>query len=157
MVYTELTNRALRLAYQAHQGQVDKSGVPYIFHPAHLAEQMEDEISCCAALLHDVVEDTSVTLADLEAAFPPEVTEAVRLLTHREGTPYEDYVRAIAQNPVARRVKLKDTLPTVYDFELMAGGGHISSEQRQRLKTKYERALRILLEGSEGREDGQAH
>ena len=78
MVYTELTNRALRLAYQAHQGQVDKSGVPYIFHPAHLAEQMEDEISCCAALLHDVVEDTSVTLADLEAAFPPEVTEAVR-------------------------------------------------------------------------------
>ena len=134
MVYTELTNRALSLAYQAHQGQVDKSGVPYIFHPAHLAEQMEDEISCCAALLHDVVEDTSVTLADLEAAFPPEVTEAVRLLTHREGTPYEDYVRAIAQNPVARRVKLADIAHNS-DQSRMAGSS-VSQEKRLYLQHK---------------------
>ena len=156
MVYSELTNRALRLAYAAHHGQTDKCGVPYIFHPCHLAEQMEDEVSCCVALLHDVVEDTLVTLEDLAAAFPPAVTEAVGLLTHREGVPYEDYLRAIAQNPVARRVKLADIAHNS-DQSRMAGGGHISSEQRQRLKTKYERALRILLEGSEGREDGQAH
>ena len=77
MIYTELTNRAMRLAYDAHRGQVDKCGMPYIFHPFHLAEQMEDEISCCVALLHDVVEDTAVTLADLEEQFPPAVTEAV--------------------------------------------------------------------------------
>ena len=97
-----------------------------------------------------------MTLADLEAAFPPEVTEAVRLLTHREGTPYEDYVRAIAQNPVARRVKLADIAHNS-DQSRMAGCGHISLEQRQRLKAKYEKALRILQEGSGGREDGQAH
>ena len=156
MIYTELTCRAMRLAYDAHRGQVDKSGVPYIFHPAHLAEQMEDEISCCAALLHDVVEDTHVTLSDLERQFPPAVTEAVKLLTHDDFVPYEDYVRAIARNPVARRVKLADIAHNS-DQSRMAGCGHISLEQRQRLKTKYEKALRILQEGSEGREDGQAH
>ena len=58
MIYTALTNKALRLAYAAHHGQTDKCGQPYIFHPYHLAEQMPDEISACVALLHDVVEDT---------------------------------------------------------------------------------------------------
>lgn len=66
MIYTTLTNKALRLAYAAHHGQTDKSGQPYIFHPYHLAEQMTDEVSICVALLHDVVEDTDLTFADLE-------------------------------------------------------------------------------------------
>lgn len=60
MIYTELTNKALTIAYRAHHGQLDKSGIPYIFHPVHLAEQMKDEISVCVALLHDVLEDTDV-------------------------------------------------------------------------------------------------
>ena len=88
MIYTELTIRAMNLAYTAHHGQFDKGGVPYIFHPIHLAEQMEDELSCCAALLHDVAEDTDITLEDLAAEFPPEVVGAVRLLTHEEGIPF---------------------------------------------------------------------
>ena len=155
MVYTEMTSRALRLAYEAHRGQADKSGVPYIFHPAHLAEQMEDEVSCCAALLHDVVEDTSVTLADLEGQFPPAVTEAVKLLTHDDALPYEDYVRAIAANPVARWVKLADIAHNS-DQSRMAGSS-VSPEKRLYLQRKYERARRILLGSSEGREDGQAH
>ena len=54
MIYTPLTKAAMEIAYRAHHGQLDKSGVPYIFHPIHLAEQMDDEVSCCAALLHDV-------------------------------------------------------------------------------------------------------
>ena len=70
MIYTPLTNKAMRLAYAAHQGQTDQAGLPYIFHPFHLAEQMEDEISVCAALLHDVVEDTPITLEELEQEFP---------------------------------------------------------------------------------------
>ena len=70
MIYTELTNKALRIAYDAHHGQVDSNGIPYIFHPLHLAEQMEDEISCCCAILHDVVEDTSVTMEELAEIFP---------------------------------------------------------------------------------------
>ena len=77
MIYTPMTNTAMRIAYQAHHGQMDYNGIPYIFHPVHLAEQMDDEFSCCVALLHDVVEDTAVTLEELKAIFPREVTDAV--------------------------------------------------------------------------------
>ena len=108
MIYTELTIKAMNLAYNAHHGQFDKGGVPYIFHPIHLAEEMEDEISTCAALLHDTVEDTDVTLEQLAAIFPGEVVAAVDLLTHREGVDYFDYIRAIKRDPVAVKVKLAD-------------------------------------------------
>ena len=53
MIYTPLTNKAMAIAYAAHQGQLDRCGQPYIFHPLHLAEQMADEESVCTALLHD--------------------------------------------------------------------------------------------------------
>ena len=65
MIYTEMTRQAMRLCYQAHAGQLDKSGVPYVFHPIHLAEQMPDETTTITALLHDVVEDTHYSLPDL--------------------------------------------------------------------------------------------
>ena len=109
MIYTENTNKALRLAYEAHAGQFDKSGVPYVFHPLHLAEQMEDEESIIAALLHDVVEDTAWSLADLRAmGFPEKALEAVALLTHDPTEPYLSYVARVKENPIARRVKLAD-------------------------------------------------
>ena len=79
MVYTPLTIKAIKIAYKAHEGQYDQSGVPYILHPVHLAEQMTDETTTCIALLHDVLEDTALTLPDLEAEFPREITEAVQL------------------------------------------------------------------------------
>ena len=94
MIYTELTKKAMQLAYDAHHGQLDKSGVPYIFHPFHVAEQMNDEYTVCVALLHDIVEDTEVTIAELEKIFPPEVTEAVRLLTHDKELPYSEITMA---------------------------------------------------------------
>lgn len=112
MIYTPLTKKAMRIAYEAHHGQTDKSGQPYIFHPFHLAEQMTDEIGVCVALLHDVAEDTSVTLEDLSRDFPAEVIEPLRLLTHAPGTDYFDYVRALADNPVAKRLSLQ-TLPII--------------------------------------------
>ena len=71
MIYTPLTQKAMLLAYDAHHGQLDKGGVPYIFHPIHLAEQMPDELTTIVALLHDVVEDTALTLDDLAHDFPP--------------------------------------------------------------------------------------
>ena len=89
MLYTELTKKALKISFEAHKNQLDKSGMPYVFHPFHLAEQMDDEYSTCVALLHDVVEDTGITLEDLKAqGFPEEVTDAVALMTHDDGTPY---------------------------------------------------------------------
>ena len=96
MIYTELTKKAMKIAYDAHHGQLDKGGLPYVFHPWHLAEQMDDEISTIAALLHDVVEDTDWTLEQLEAeGFPPESMEALGLLTHPEGQPYMEYVAGL--------------------------------------------------------------
>ena len=69
MIYTPLTNKALCFAYNAHHGQLDYNGIPFIFHPLHLAEQMDEEIACCAAILNDVVEDTYLTLDDLRKEF----------------------------------------------------------------------------------------
>lgn len=145
MIYTALTNKALRLAYTAHHGQTDKSGQPYIFHPYHLAEQMTDEVSASVALLHDVAEDTNLTLEDLEREFPQEVTDALRLLNHEKGTDYFDYVRAIKQNPVAVKVKLAD-LAHNSDETRFAGCGDIPAEQLARWREKYAKA-RAILEG----------
>lgn len=109
MIYTPMTKKAMKLCYTAHRDQVDKSGVPYVFHPIHLAEQMEDEDTTIVALLHDVVEDTPVTFADLaEMGFSRQVIEAIQAMTHPEGVPYMEYVAGIRNNPIARRVKLAD-------------------------------------------------
>ncbi len=109
MIYTQMTKKAMKIAYQAHNGQFDKSGIPYIFHPFHLAEQMEDEYTTVVALLHDVVEDTPYTVNALTAeGFPKRITEAIALLTHDELEPYIDYVKRVKENPIAARVKLAD-------------------------------------------------
>lgn len=109
MIYTDLTKKAMRVCFEAHIDQCDKSGIPYVFHPIHLAEQMEEELSTAVALLHDVVEDTEWTLQDLaEEGFPPAVVEAVGLMTHEKGVLYMDYIKKIKTNAIARVVKLAD-------------------------------------------------
>ncbi|MDO5153283.1 MAG: HD domain-containing protein [Eubacteriales bacterium] len=144
MIYTPLTNKAMRIAYNAHHGQLDYNGIPYIFHPIHLAEQMEEEISCCAALLHDVVEDTAVTLDDLRREFPGEVVAVVALLTHKPGVDYFDYVRAIRQNPIAKKVKLADLAHN--SDQTRCVGSSLTQEQLHYWKEKYEKARAILTE-----------
>ena len=109
MIYTENTKKALKLCFEAHKNQTDKSGMPYVFHPFHLAEQMKTEETTIVALLHDVVEDTDYTLEDLSAmGFSKAVTDAIALMTHADDTEYMDYVRAIKDNPIAKAVKLAD-------------------------------------------------
>ena len=108
MLYTALTVKAMKIAYDAHNGQFDKCGVPYVFHPYHLAEQMQDEYTACAALLHDVVEDTDITFEQLAKEFPKPVITALKLLTHDKDTDYFDYVRAMKDDPIAKAVKLAD-------------------------------------------------
>lgn len=143
MIYTELTNKALLIAYAAHAGQLDKCGAPYIFHPAHVAEQMDDEVSTCVALLHDVVEDSDVTLDDLAREFPPEVVEGVRLMTHDPAVDYLDYVRAIKGNPVAEKVKLADL---AHNSDQTRFAGHpVAPEELERRRRKYDAAQEILL------------
>ena len=139
MIYTEMTVRAARIAEQAHRGQFDKGGMPYIFHPMHLAEQMTDEYTAAIALLHDVMEDTAVTDAQLAAEFPARVMEALRLLTHDRREDYFEYVRRIRQNPDAAAVKLADLRHNSDSSRLK----NMTPAAAQRLE-KYRKAMLIL-------------
>ncbi len=109
MLYTPLTKKALKLSFAAHKDQLDKSGMPYVYHPFHVAEQMETEETVIVALLHDVIEDTDYTLEDLKAmGFPDSVTEVLALMTHDDSVPHLDYVAKLKDNSIARAVKLAD-------------------------------------------------
>lgn len=145
MIYTKLTNKAMRIAYDAHHGQLDCNGVPYIFHPFHVAEQMNDEISVCVALLHDVVEDTSLTVEELSREFPEEVVQAVSLLTHDKSVDYFDYLQQIKRNPYARNVKIADVLHNS-DQSRITDTDAVSEEKKISWKQKYAIALQILRE-----------
>ena len=147
MIYTPMTRKAMCLAYQAHHGQTDKAGLPYIHHPLHLAESMDDELSCTVALLHDTVEDTALTLADLAQEFPAQVVEAVSLLTHQPGVDYFDYVRAIAANSLAAKVKLAD-LTHNSDASRVAGTEIPPAQTAIRLE-KYKKAMALLRNGED--------
>ena len=144
MIYTELTNKAMRIAYDAHHGQTDYNGIPYIFHPIHLAEAMDDEISTCAALLHDVVEDTDVTIEELASQFPEEVISTLKLLTHKEEQDYFEYVRAIKANPTAVKVKLADLAHNSDQTRCI--GSNLSQAQLSYWQQKYAKAKAILTE-----------
>lgn len=145
MLYTELTKKAMKLCFAAHKDQVDKTGIPYVFHPFHLAEQMQDENTTICALLHDVVEDTDYTLEDLrKMGYPEEVTDALALLTHEKSVPYMEYVARIAPNPIAKAVKIAD-LRHNSDLSRL----DLVDEKALVRKEKYERALVLLLEGEQ--------
>ncbi|MDE6678819.1 MAG: HD domain-containing protein [Ruminococcus sp.] len=148
MIYTEMTNKAMRIAYEAHHGQYDVNGVPYIFHPYHIAEQMTDEITTCVALLHDVIEDTEVTFEQLEQEFPEEVITALRLLTHNKNTDYFDYIEKIVSNPVARKVKLAD-IEHNSDISRITDKNAVPAEKLIYWKKKYSTARQIIEKYSE--------
>ncbi len=108
-IYTKYTKLALKICFDAHKEQVDKSGLPYVFHPFHVAEQMKDEDTVITALLHDVLEDTSLTVDDLrEYGFSEVVLDALTALCHDPDTDYMDYIAEVKKNPVAAAVKLED-------------------------------------------------
>lgn len=142
MVYTELTKKALRISFNAHKDQVDKTGMPYVYHPFIVAEGVEDvgEYAVCAALLHDVVEDSETMLDDLRAeGFPNEVIEAVGLLTHDDSVPYMTYLAAVKDNPIAKAVKLSDLRHNMDTGRL----DKIDDKALKRLE-KYVKALAFL-------------
>ena len=142
MIYTDKTRKAIKLCFAAHDGQLDRSDLPYVLHPVHLAEQMDDEDSTVAALLHDVVEDTDYTFEDLEAmGFGDRVMRAIRLLTHDDAVPYMDYVREIKSDPLAVKVKLAD-LAHNSDLTRL---DHEPTEKDLERYQKYQKAREILL------------
>src|SRR5688572_11029433 len=101
--------KAISIAVEAHRGQLDKSGAPYILHPLSVMARVDGETEKIVAVLHDVVEDTSWTPDALRReGFSDEVLQALDGVTKREGETYEDFVKRAGSNPVARRVKLAD-------------------------------------------------
>jgi hypothetical protein len=142
VIYTNLTRTAMTIACRAHQGQLDKAGYPYIHHPLHVAEQMTEEYTCAAALLHDVMEDTPITAEQLRAAgIPDPVVEALTLLCHDPDVPYLDYVRRLKDNPIARAVKLAD-LGHNSDVSRLDS---VTPRDEMRLE-RYRRAMALLVE-----------
>lgn len=109
MIYTPMTKKAIKIMYEKHKNQVDKAGMPYVLHPLHVAENMKDELRTTVALLHDVVEDTDMTIEHLSIlGFPEEVIKALELLTHNEEVDYFDYIKKIGTNEIATDVKIAD-------------------------------------------------
>ncbi len=143
MIYTEQTKKALSLMFSVHRDMVDKSGMPYVFHPYHLAEDLYDENEVIVALLHDVVEDSDLTLDDLIGYnFPKEAIEAIALMTHDKDLPYFDYVIRLSKNKIARRVKMLDLL---HNMDTTRLGKEIDEKVLRRVE-KYKRAFRLLTE-----------
>lgn len=134
---------AIDLARQAHACQVDKLGKPYIEHPLRVMRSLaEDDLEGrVVAVLHDIVEDTPVTLEQLRAlGFSEPVIAALDCLTHGEGEPYEDYLLRVKQNPIAMRVKLADMNDNASEERLSL----LPPELAARLRAKYARARGLL-------------
>lgn len=142
MLYTDMTKRALKLCFEAHKEQLDKSGMPYVFHPFHLAEQMPDEDCTVVALLHDVMEDTEYGVEDLRSlGFSDAALTALMLMTHDDDIPYLDYVAMLKSNPIARNVKLAD-LKHNSDLTRLSV---VTDKDLQRVE-KYKKAIQLLEE-----------
>lgn len=140
MIYTNLTKKAMKIAYNAHLNQVDKSGMPYIFHPIYIAERMDDEESTIVALLHDTIEDSDLTICDLKMeGFSESVIEALECLTHDKNMQYEEYIQRIKENPLAKKVKKVD----LEHNSLLERLEIVDESVMNRLK-KYEKAKEML-------------
>lgn len=144
---SSLIDRAQSIATAAHEGQTDKAGAPYIDHPRRVAIRVCDyapkgrtEVAQAVAWLHDVVEDSNITLQDLAQEFPPEVVAAVEAITHRPLEAREDYYQRVAANDLARAVKLAD----IEDNSDPARLQLLDNDTCQRLQDKYAKARAAL-------------
>lgn len=135
-----MLERAISIAAQAHDGQRDKAGNPYILHPLQLMLQMDTEEEMIVAVLHDVVEDSDWTLAKLQAeGFSENILTALDALTKRENEEYADFIERAALDPIARRVKLADLQDNMRITRLQA----ITEKDLNRL-VKYHQAWKRL-------------
>lgn len=131
--------RAATIATKAHDGHKRKDGAPYISHPIRVATQVEGKIAGAVALLHDVVEDTNVTLEDLrDAGFTNQVIDAVDAITKRPGEKYSDFIDRISRNPLAIEVKIADIRDNLEDQSAL------DPEEAEFLTKRYTKALEIL-------------
>lgn len=137
---------AIRLAEHSHEGQVDKSGMPYIEHPKRVMAMAKTEEEQIVAILHDIVEDTDITLDYIETMFGKDISDAVDAITHRPHEPNEVYYRRVMSNRIAHQVKLYDITDNTSP-ERLAKLDHATQE---RLIKKYLTAWTALSDGVHG-------
>lgn len=138
-------DKALAIASKAHAGQVDKAGQPYILHPLRLMLKFQHELERIIAVLHDVVEDSDVSLDDLKKiGFTQPVIEAIDCLSRRADESYEDFIVRISSNALARKIKIEDLKDNLDLTRINA----LSDKDLARIE-KYHKALKLLLGESE--------
>ena len=131
---------AIAIANQAHAGQLDKAGKPYISHPLTVMAQMDTFESKIVAVLHDAIEDSDLTIADLvRQGFPEFITDAIAAITKLDGEQYEDYILRVKFNAIARKVKIADVTHNM-DISRIANP---TAKDFQRLE-KYKKVLQEL-------------
>ena len=111
MIYTKLTKRAIALCFKMHRDQTDENGLPFVIHPLHIAEEMQDEPTTCVALLHVICIKGGLSYSDLlDEGFPKDIVDAVLAITQMEGEEVEDYLYRLKQNHLARTVKVAELM-----------------------------------------------
>lgn len=137
---SSLLTNALQIARKAHENQFDKGGSPYILHPIFVASLVNTEYEKATALLHDVIEDSELTLQHLkDAGIPTDVIQAVELVTKKPHLDYFEYLESIKENEIARKVKLADLTHNSDKSRL----NMISNKDIIRLE-KYQKAIEYL-------------
>lgn len=139
-MYSKDTATAQAWAELHHRGQVDKAGLPYVTHPARVAERMKTPEEKVVGWLHDTVEDTDLTLREIEEQFGPETAAAVDAISRREGETWEDYLQRVRQNEVARKVKISDLI----DNSNLSRIPEVTMKDVKRQK-RYNRALKHMM------------
>ena len=143
----QLLEKAIRIAVNAHANQFDKAGAPYILHPIRVMNGVKKVLEKIVGVLHDVVEDTNITIEDLEKeGFPIEALEAIDALTRRIGETYTDFILRIKENEIARKIKIVDLRDNSDLFRL-----HEIEEKHLSLIKRYHAAMKEL------RKDGQVY
>lgn len=132
---------ALKIAADAHAGQKDKAGAPYILHPLRLMSRLKSNNQKIVALLHDVVEDSNISIEDLaRLGFSEEIINAIICLTRRPEESYEAFIKRASQNGIARLLKIED----LKDNLDLSRFQHQLSDQDLKRTQKYHSALTLL-------------
>lgn len=129
--------KALKIAYKAHDGQVRRdSCVPYIVHPIRVSQQFQDDFRKTIAILHDIVEDTDITINDLKNNFPSKVLEIIDILTHKKKDTHFEYIKKVLKNEIATEIKIADIIDNLSDTICV---------QPQSMIDRYNKSLKILI------------
>ena len=140
MAYSADIEAAKALAAKAHAGQTDKAGLPYITHPERVAARLDNPEAKVVGWLHDTVEDTPLTLRDIEDSFGPETAAAVDAISRRPDEAWPEYLNRVAANPVARQVKISDLI----DNSNLQRIPRVTMTDVRR-QAKYNKALEMLM------------